>query len=178
MNAAKKYLKFIALLLILLAGLAADVATKHAAMNLRHERATITVIEGFVEFSYVENRGMIFGMLNNEHAGLKRWALAVFSMVAIVALFVIIWRNRDASFIYHLPFVLILIGAIGNLLDRLRFGFVVDFIHMHWKEVLDYPWLYNIADACIVVGLVLLLIFSFMNKELLELGRQKSSAAE
>ena len=176
MNAAKKYLKFIALLLILLAGLAADVATKHAAMNLRHERATITVIEGFVEFSYVENRGMIFGMLNNEHAGLKRLALAVFSMVAIMALFVIIWRKRDESFIFLLPFVLILIGAIGNLLDRLRFGFVVDFIHMHWKEVLDYPWLYNLADACIVVGLTLLFIFNILKKNTPEPGRPTSSA--
>lgn len=168
MSAQKKYLKFVLLFLLFFAGLAADVATKHLAMNLRNERSTITVIDGFVEFSYVENRGMIFGMLNNEHAGLKRWALAALSVIAIFAVLAIVRRNWQKSFVFHLPFVLILVGAVGNLFDRLRFGFVVDFIHMHWKDALDYPWLYNIADASIVVGLFLLSILIAFNKDLFE----------
>ena len=73
-------------------------------------------------------------------------------------------------------------GAIGNLIDRLRFGFVVDFIHMHWKDVLDYPWLYNIADACIVVGVIFLsIIMLFKNDQFekhLQSAKQEKTASD
>jgi signal peptidase II len=65
---------------------------------------------------------------------------------------------RDA-----LPYALIIAGALGNLVDRFRFGYVVDFIEWYYR---DYHWpVFNIADSCIVVGAVLLILFSFRKKE-------------
>lgn len=55
---------------------------------------------------------------------------------------------------------LVLAGAIGNLIDRLRFGFVIDFLDFHWKEVYHWP-AFNVADSCIVVGVCVLFILSW-----------------
>ena len=135
-------------------------------MSQYKNNSPVIIIDGFLEFSYVENRGMIFGVLNNQNTGIKRWALTGLTLVSMIIIFTIVWRIRELPFFYHLPFSMILVGAIGNLIDRLRFGFVVDFIHMHWKESLDYPWLYNIADACIVVGVIILsILMLFKNDE-------------
>ena len=55
---------------------------------------------------------------------------------------------------------LVLAGAIGNLIDRLRFGFVIDFLDFHWKEVYHWP-AFNVADSCIVVGVCVLFVLSW-----------------
>lgn len=171
----KSTLKFALLIAVFVVGLVADFTSKQVAMNHYKGNAPVTIIDGFLEFSYVENHGMIFGVMNNHHAGLKRWALTGLTLVSLAVILSIIWRIRELSFFYHLPFFMILIGAIGNLVDRLRFGFVVDFIHMHWKDVLDYPWLYNIADASIVVGVIFLAILMLIKNDQFErhLGSHK-----
>ena len=148
-------------------------------MSQYKNNSPVIIIDGFLEFSYVENRGMIFGVLNNQNTGIKRWALTGLTLVSMIIIFTIVWRIRELPFFYHLPFSMILVGAIGNLIDRLRFGFVVDFIHMHWKESLDYPWLYNIADACIVVGVIFLSILMLFKNDEFEkhLQPQKADAS-
>ena len=151
-------------------------------MRQYKNNSPVIIIDGFLEFSYVENRGMIFGVMNNQNTGMKRWALTGLTLFSMVIIITIVWRIRELSFFYHLPFSLILVGAIGNLIDRLRYGFVVDFIHMHWKDVLDYPWLYNIADACIVVGVIFLsIIMLFKNDQFekhLQPAKQKKTASD
>jgi signal peptidase II len=175
-------LKFTLLLLVFIAGLAADYSTKQVAMSQYKNNAPRIIIDGFLEFSYVENRGMIFGVMNNQNTGFKRWGLTGLTLISLVIILSIVWRIRELPFFYHLPFSLILVGAIGNLIDRLRYGFVVDFIHMHWKDVLDYPWLYNIADACIVVGVIVLtIIMLFKNDQFekhLQSAKQEKTASD
>ncbi|MBN1560202.1 signal peptidase II [candidate division KSB1 bacterium] len=165
----KKGVKFSLLIVILIAGLLADWSSKQFAMSRIKNSSPITIIDGLLEFSYVENRGMVFGVLNDpDSAGLRRFTLAALKVVSMIVILFIIWRIRDLPFFYLLPFFMILTGAIGNLIDRVRYGFVVDFIHMHWRDKLDYPWLYNIADALVVVGIFILLILLFTKNEALE----------
>lgn len=158
--------KFILLLIIFLIGLSADIATKQMVMHHVRNKSSLTIIEGFLEFSYVENRGMVFGFFNDQHAGFKRYALTGLTFLSIIIILSLVWRLRQLPFIYLLPFFLILAGAVGNVLDRIRYGHVIDFIHMHWQDVLDYPWLYNIADAMVVFGMIILAVFYTLKKDI------------
>jgi lipoprotein signal peptidase len=158
------YRKFIFLFLIFVVGLTADILTKRMVTHNIKGQSAITIIDGYLEFSYVENRGMVFGFLNDENTGIKRYALTALTFVSIVVIVSLIWKMRELAFIYLLPFFMILAGAFGNVIDRIRFGHVIDFIHMFWQDKLDYPWLYNVADALVVVGMIFLMIlFLFKN---------------
>ncbi|MBN1466649.1 signal peptidase II [candidate division KSB1 bacterium] len=167
-------LKFSLLMCILIIGLLADWSSKQFAMTRIKNGSPITIIDGYLEFSYVENRGMVFGMLNdNDAPNLKRYLLAAFKIVSMVVILFVIWHSRRLPFFYLMPFFLILSGALGNFIDRVRYGFVIDFIHMHWQDKLDYPWLYNVADALIVIGIFILVILLFLKNEALEEALKK-----
>lgn len=167
------YSKFILLILIFILGLTADIFTKRMVTHNIKGQSAITIIDGYLEFSYVENRGMVFGFLNEHSAGFKRYALTGLTFISIIIIVTIIWRIRELAFIYLLPFFMILAGAFGNVIDRIRFGHVIDFIHMHWQNKLDYPWLYNIADALVVVGMVILLFLFLFKNDVFESVTQK-----
>jgi signal peptidase II len=77
----------------------------------------------------------------------------------------LIWRLRRQSFFVQLPFYIILSGAVPNLLNRILRGSVVDFIHIHWKDVLDWPYLFNVADALIVAGVLLLFVLNILGND-------------
>ncbi len=162
------YRKFIFLFLIFAVGLMADICTKHMVTSNIKGQGAVTIIDGYLEFSYVENRGMVFGFLNNQNVGFKRYALTALTFVSIIVIVSLVWKMRSLAFIYLLPFFMILAGAFGNVIDRIRFGHVIDFIHMHWQDKLDYPWLYNIADALVVVGMILLMILLLFKNDVYE----------
>jgi signal peptidase II len=117
----------------------------------------------FVDLSMVWNRGVSFGMLQAE-SGIGRWALVVFS--AAVASLLAVWLRRVNRPFAALALGLVIGGAIGNMIDRARFGAVVDFIDFSgpwfgvvigsWK--LGFPWVFNIADAAINVGAAFLVL--------------------
>ncbi len=170
--------KFSILFLIFVVGLTADILTKRMVLNNIKGQSAITIIDGYLEFSYIENRGMVFGFLNDHNAGFKRYALTGLTFVSIIIISTIIWRIRDLAFIYLLPFFMILAGAFGNVFDRIRFGHVIDFIHMHWRDKLDYPWLYNVADALVVVGMIFLLILFLFKNDVYESVTAKKQASD
>ena len=84
---------------------------------------------------------------------------------AILFIFYIVWHLRKLSFFYHLPFFIILSGAFGNLIDRIRFGHVIDFIHVHWRNTIDWPFVFNIADVLICTGEILLLVLIIVKRD-------------
>lgn len=158
----KRSIQFAFLFLILLSGCQADLYTKKLVVQHLKDAPTMTVIDGFVELSYTENTGMIFGLFDRADSRFKNGILVALNMISILFVFSIIWKLRTLSFIYHLPFFIILAGAFANLIDRLSHGSVVDFIHIHWRHSLDWPFLFNVADVWICVGggmLMLLFIF-------------------
>ena len=113
------------------------------------------VVSGPIDFSMVWNRGISYGLLQSE--GLMRWFLA--GMMLAIAIGFFVWLLRAQGRLLSLALSLVVSGAIGNLIDRVRFGAVVDFID---AQELFFPWVFNIADAAISVGAVLLFVDQFL----------------
>ena len=118
------------------------------------------VINDFLSLSHVHNYGAAFSFLADQ-SGWQRYFLSGFSLVASIA--IIIWMRRtDAGRLLKLfALSILLAGAIGNLIDRLLLGFVIDFIDLHYQ---GFYWpVFNVADVLISLGVVLL-IFSDIKK--------------
>ena len=113
----------------------------------------------FAEFVTVWNRGISYGLFQ-QHTELGRWALVAVSSVASVALAV--WMTRAGSRLLALSLGLIVGGAVGNAIDRVAYGAVFDFVHLHAG---GYSWyVFNVADAAIVAGVVGLLADSLFDR--------------
>jgi signal peptidase II len=113
--------------------------------------ATVTVVDGLWRFKYVENPGAAFSFLAD--AAFGRWLLVAIGLVAI-AMFSA-WALRLRRPLALVGASLIIGGAIGNLFDRIRLGYVVDFVQWHYHDRVSWP-VFNVADAWILVGAVLL----------------------
>ena len=113
-------------------------------------------ITSFLNLVLVTNKGISFGLFSRYEIG---WLISILTIGIVVVLF--IWMRKLERAILALPFSLIIGGAIGNLIDRLNRGFVVDFIDFHF---FGWHWpAFNIADSAITVGVIFLLIASFSN---------------
>lgn len=135
----------------------ADQYTKHLAVKFIKPVGSVEVIKNILRFSYVENRGAAFGMLRD-----ARW---VFITVTVISIAAIIWWmvfRRPESRLLRVSLLLILSGALGNLIDRVVLGYVTDMIDVAF---IDFP-VFNFADCCVVVGAVLFAIYVlFVYKE-------------
>lgn len=134
-------------LLVSAALLCVDQVTKYYVLLDLKPIGSFSVIPHFLEFSYVENRGAAFGLFQN-----SMWLISAFSLIAFVALAVSLVCYKGHSFFSYCAVTLIFSGGVGNMIDRFRFGFVVDFIH-----VLFFDYIFNFADCCVTVGAVLLI---------------------
>lgn len=158
MKPAIKIALFIAIFLF---GCATDQLSKSWAANNLKDRPTMTAIPNVLELGYTENHGMVFGINNKSENGKSKSILLVVRILLSIGLITYIIFYRQKPLPFHLPFLLILSGAIGNVIDSLRYGHVIDFIHMHAGKFLDWPFLYNLADAYVCIGMVILVIQSF-----------------
>ena len=138
-----------ALLVLLL-----DLLTKHLALQRLPPGRPVHVIDGFFSLTLMMNPGLAFGMLAGTPAG-WRWLVAVLSIGALAVLAVVGLRMLPTGGpLTPLALGLIFGGAVGNLIDRGRFGAVVDFLDFYWR---GYHWpAFNVADASISVGVVVL----------------------
>lgn len=135
--------------------------------------AQISVIGNFLQITYIENPGMAFGI---HFDGLGKLFLSIFSIIASVLIGWYLAKIKDAHIMIKLAVMLILAGAVGNLIDRvfygvifgyapLFYGRVVDFIQVDIPDIQigDLNWSYwpifNVADSCVTVGIVILLLF-------------------
>jgi signal peptidase II len=138
---------------------ALDQAAKHwvdGALQLGETRVILPVFN----LVRAHNPGAAFSFLS-EASGWQRW---LFTLIALgVSLLIIGWMRRLPAAARLLPagLALILGGAIGNLIDRLRFGYVIDFLDWHWGAA--HFWVFNIADSGITVGAGLLLLDAFLD---------------
>lgn len=125
----------------------------------RLQGAPRVLVPGYLELRYAENCGAAFGVLNRGPAWLR---LALFGPAAIAAALGLLWLYwtgyGGALFAASVP--LIASGALGNLADRFRFGYVVDFIRFHLENAFVWPT-FNIADVTITAGVLLMLIEAF-----------------
>lgn len=158
MRKKSKRMLFIDLIvtLVLLAG---DQFTKHLAIEHLKNQPAFILIDGVLELRYLENRGSAFGMLQNQ----KFFILSVgFVGLAVVLFFLFKMPNNKKFWTAHIAVSAIVAGGIGNMVDRFRFGYVVDFIYF---ALIDFP-IFNTADCYIVVFTILLFfLFMFVYKE-------------
>ena len=138
---------------VLVTGLLLDLYTKECVRESLQGRANIEIIGGLVELGYTENRGMVFGLLNKDEFAPFHTVLKHLTLIGTLLLIIYIVVIRNKPLRYLLPFYMVLSGAIGNALDKIRFGFVVDFIHLQIKGVIDWPFYFNIADAFLCIGI-------------------------
>src|ERR1700757_2377275 len=141
-------------LLIALAIVCLDRVTKLAIARSISLHESIQIIPGFFRITHVENRGAAFGLFADSPSEWKIAMLVLFSLVALVIVSALLWKNSHSMTTTGVGLSLILGGALGNLWDRLLTGHVVDFLDFylgsfHWPA-------FNIADSAIVIGALLL----------------------
>ena len=135
----------------------ADHLSKLLTVKYLKPVSTVAVIDGIFSFTYVENKGAAFGILQN-----ARW---VFIIATIAAIIVMVWykiKYKPQGKVVNISMCLLLSGAIGNMIDRLLLGYVVDMFEVTF---IDYP-VFNVADCFVVIGAILLCIYIlFIYKE-------------
>jgi signal peptidase II len=128
---------------------------------LREKR--VTVIDGFMVLKYAENPGAAWGFLSSQSESFRKWFFLLISLLAITAISIMLHRLDSDQGLPAVAFAVILSGAVGNFIDRLRFNYVIDFIDMY---IGDSHWpTYNVADIAITVGVGLLLVDLLVNKK-------------
>ena len=133
----------------------ADAVAKELAAGYLKGAAPLSVIPGFFNLAYVENRGCAWGMFQGQV-----WPLAAF---AVVALAFLLWKRKSIfgdGRVAAVAEVLLYAGIVGNLIDRVFRGFVIDFFDFHWKAAYHFPC-FNLADTFITVAAGLLILCSF-----------------
>ncbi len=114
------------------------------------------VIEGLFSISHVRNRGAAFGILSDAGLPYQSEILSLVSLGALFAIGTYAWNLPAEARLPRLGLACVLGGAVGNLIDRVRFGYVVDFIHVYWNQ---HVWPdFNLADSAITTGVVLLVL--------------------
>lgn len=135
---------------IVVISVALDQVTKWLAVLNLQGKESVSVIGDLLHFTYVENRGAAFGMMKN-----SRWIFMIVSVIAIAALIFYLVRFKPESRLALISVAMITGGGIGNMIDRLRLGYVVDFIYI---KIIDFA-VFNIADSFVCVGTALLIVY-------------------
>ncbi len=143
-----------------------DQATKQFFSVNRGDFQEKVVIPDFFYLTYLENRGASFSMFQN-----FRWGLVALTVIALVVMVVFFQKNK--GFLVRLSLMLVIAGAVGNLIDRVRQGFVVDFLHFY-PFGYDFP-VFNVADICVDVGAALLIIWLLFFYHASEENHEKKS---
>ncbi len=145
----RKYFFLIAAVVLLL-----DRITKWAVAANIAVREYVPVVPGFFQLTHVENPGAAFGLFAEPSAQWKVGALVSFSVLALIVVSALLWKNGHSLTTTSVGLSLILGGALGNLWDRMFTGHVVDFLDFY---VGSYHWpAFNVADSAIVIGAILL----------------------
>lgn len=153
-----KPIEYIFITAILLGGILADQLTKILAINFLKPIDTLPIIDGVIHLTYLENPGAAFGMLAD-----ARWVFMVISTVAIIGMGIFLYLGKSPSRLYTVAIALVVSGGIGNMIDRIAFGYVVDFIDF---RLIDFA-IFNGADSfvCIGAGLLILALILDIIKE-------------
>lgn len=152
--------KLLRLLVIIIPLLALDQVTKYFARKLLSDKS-VPVIEGVLEFEYLENRGAVWGSMQNQLALLITVTI-ILSVVLLVFYFKMPENRKNAPLLYLVP--IILAGAVGNFIDRVVYNYVIDFIYF---KIINFP-IFNVADiyvTCSTIILAILIIFYYKDED-------------
>ncbi len=132
-------------IIIIVLSVVLDQLTKLLTVKSLALHESVDVIPGVFRFTYIQNRGAAFGMLD-EH----RWVFMIISSVAIIALLVYLFKFAPKNILLSVGLSLVIGGGIGNMIDRVALGYVVDFLDFYAFDF--WVWIFNVADACVCVG--------------------------
>ena len=135
---------------------ALDQAPKAAIDRLLSLHESRTLIEGVLQLTYVRNRGAAFGLFSDSSLPHQSLVLSVLGLLALTAIALYAWKLPANSRLPRTGLALIMGGALGNLLDRARLGYVIDFVDAYWGP---HHWpAFNAADSAISIGVCLLVL--------------------
>lgn len=131
-----------------------DQVTKLLVINYLKGHRPLIIVEDLLSFVYVENRGAAFGILQN-----KLWFFVLVTVISVaVLLYSLVFYYKGMPVWLIISLSLILGGVIGNFIDRIRLGFVVDFISVRILNRFDFA-VFNLADSFIVIGAIMLMLY-------------------
>ena len=136
------------ILAIILGAVCADQLTKWLAVIYLQGEPSFPLWKDVLHFTFVKNEGAAFGMLSNH-----RWVFMIFSTVAIIGLLIYLLRFRPKPRLVQITLAMIIGGGIGNMIDRILLGYVIDFIDF---TLIDFA-VFNVADSFVTVGAFLLM---------------------
>ncbi|NLZ47341.1 MAG: signal peptidase II [Clostridiales bacterium] len=138
---------------IIIIGIIIDRVTKLLAISKLNGEESIAIIKNFFSFEYVENEGAAFGILQG-----RQYILSAMAAIMVIAIIFYLIKYKPSSKLLKLSLSMVISGAIGNLIDRLYYNYVVDFISFHYKDLYYFPN-FNVADILVVVGTFLLVFY-------------------
>ena len=153
---------------VILGGIGLDQLSKFLAVKLLAPIESVPLWEGILHLTYVENKGAAFGMLADH-----RWVFMSISSVAIIAIALYLYSGKNASKLFTSALMLIVSGGIGNMIDRIALGYVVDFIDF---ALIDFA-VFNVADSLVCIGaglLVLSLVLDIIKEAKIEKAKKAS----
>ena len=146
------------MILLTIIFLVIDIISKLVVGNLMKVNTSVMVIKNFFYITYVRNTGAAWSIFAGETLG-----LIIISLLIIVFLLYYILKNKPKFMIEKMGYAMILGGAFGNLVDRVVYGYVIDFLDFNIFGY-NYP-IFNLADSFIFVGVLLLIIFTWRDKD-------------
>lgn len=152
-----KQKKWIVLASVVAAGVIFDQLTKFLAHAELRGRGLVPVLEGFLELHYVRNPGAFFSMGADLTPDVRRTLFVLASLIASALMVRLYARATEDQRALRWALILLLGGALGNLIDRVLYGEVIDFVHLYYRGVFDWAT-FNVADVLITAGLVLLVV--------------------
>ena len=126
-----------------------DQIIKYSVVNNIKPHGTVSIISGVLNITYVENRGVAFGMFTD-----MRWIFVALTVLMIFAIIFYMFKKRPEGKFFYIVAGLIIGGGLGNLYDRIVNGYVIDYISLSF-----FPPVCNFADYCITVGVILLIFY-------------------
>ena len=162
----KLYRKHWVIILVAPLMVVADQFTKLVIHSYMKPYEVITIMQGYLNIYYAQNYGLAFGLFSDKLGASSTWIFLAITIVALAIIIHLFFRTEDKAVLLPMALSLVLAGALGNLIDRFHWGYVVDFIQMYFVSKsppynAHYWPTYNVADISISAGIVLLIIDSF-----------------
>ncbi len=157
-------------ILIIAASVILDQVSKLLVVSNMEYNQSIVLIKNIFSLHYIHNEGAAFGMLSNH-----RWIFMVVTAIALIAMPVILYRYRKLHILFGISLSLFIGGAIGNMIDRVFLGYVVDFFEFTFVNFA----IFNVADICVVCGAAIMMVYViFFDKEFLNDNKMRKNTEE
>ena len=145
------------MIVAILFGVFLDQISKYLVVIYMELGESVDIIPGVFRFTYIHNKGAAFGSMSD-----SRWLFMILSTVAIAAILVFIFWKKPESKLMLSALLMICSGGIGNMIDRIRLGYVIDFLDFCAFPNL-WKWIFNVADSFVVIGAGMLILWMILD---------------